>query len=305
MKAIVFGGAGFLGSHVADALTDAGYETVIFDIKKSLWLRPNQRMVIGDILDENQVNVTVEGADVVYNFAGIADIDEASLRPIESVKYNILGNTIILEACRNAQVKRYVFASSIYVYSKEGSIYRSTKQACELIIENYQDICGLSYTILRYGSLYGPRADDRNAIHSFINQALKNGKIQRYGDGDELREYIHVHDAARGSVDILDDEFVNQHVIITGYQQMRVRDVLFMIREMLEQKIDIEFLPPNENYHYEITPYSFAPRVGRRLTCRSYLDLGQGILDMVYALYAEKTPMPTSDRSMTENNHAV
>ncbi len=305
MKAIVFGGSGFLGSHVADALTDAGYETVIFDIKNSPWLRPSQWMVIGDILDESQVNSTVEGADVVYNFAGIADIDDASLRPIESVKYNILGNTIILEACRMAQVRRYVFASSIYVYSKEGSIYRSTKQSCELLIENYQDLCGLSYTILRYGSLYGPRADDRNAIHSFINQALMNGKIQRYGDGDELREYIHVHDAARGSVDILDDEFANQHVIITGYQQMRVRDVLFMIREMMEQKIEIEFLPPNENYHYEITPYSFAPRIGRRLTCRSYLDLGQGILDMVYTLYTEKTPMPTGDRSMTENSHAI
>jgi UDP-glucose 4-epimerase len=262
-------------------------------------------MIIGDILDMDQVNASVANADVVYNFAGIADIDEASQKPIDSVKFNILGNTIILEACRKAKVKRYVFASSIYVYSKEGSIYRSTKQACELLIENYQDLCGLAYTILRYGSLYGPRADERNAIHSFIHQALTHGRIQRYGDGEELREYIHVHDAARGSVDILSDEFANQHVIITGYQQMRVRDVLFMIREMMEQKIDIEFLPPNENYHYEITPYSFAPRVGRRLNCRSYLDLGQGILDMVYTQYSEKTPMPIVDRLLSNKNHAV
>lgn len=305
MKAIVFGGAGFLGSHVADALSYAGYDTAIFDIRYSPWLRSDQRMIIGDILDIDQVNAAVEGADVVYNFAGIADIDEASLNPIASVKFNILGNTIILEACRKAQVRRYVFASSIYVYSKEGSVYRSTKQSCELIIENYYQMCGLEYTILRYGSLYGPRADERNAIHSFINQALNSGKIQRYGDGEELREYIHVFDAARASVDALGKEFVNQHVIITGYQQMRVRDVLFMIREMLEQNIEIEFLPPNENYHYEITPYSFAPRIGKRLTCRSYLDLGQGILDMVYTLYAERTPLPTVDRSIFEKNSAV
>jgi len=295
MKAVVFGGAGFLGSHVADALTDAGYETVIFDIRDSPWIRPNQSMVIGDILDENQVNRVVEGADVVYNFAGISDIDEASLRPIESVKYNILGNTIILEACRKSQVTRYVFASSIYVYSKEGSIYRSTKQACELLIENYQNLCGLSYTILRYGSLYGPRADERNAIHSFIRQALVDKKICRYGDGMELREYIHVLDAAKGSVEILEDEFANQHVIITGYQPMRVRDVLMMISEMLNQGVELEFLPPNESYHYELTPYSFAPRVGKRLASRSYLDLGQGILDMIYEQYRELTPTPTDD----------
>lgn len=295
MKAIVFGGAGFLGSHVADALTDAGYETVIFDIRDSPWLRSDQRMVIGDILDEKQVNSVVEGAEVVYNFAGISDIDEASLRPVESVKYNILGNTIILEACRKSQVARYVFASSIYVYSKEGSIYRSTKQACELLIENYHSLCGLSYTILRYGSLYGPRADERNAIHSFIHQALVDKKICRYGDGMELREYIHVLDAAKGSVEILEDEFANQHVIITGYQPMRVRDVLMMISEMLDQGVELEFLPPNESYHYELTPYSFAPKVGKRLASRSYLDLGQGILDMIYEQYRELTPTPTDD----------
>lgn len=305
MKVIVFGGAGFLGSHVADALTAAGHETTIFDIRPSAYIKDSQKMIVGDILDQEKVAQAVSGNEAVYNFAGVADIDEASDRPIDSVRYNILGNTIILEACRFAKIKRFVFASSIYVYSKEGSIYRSTKQACELIIENYYEMCGLEYTILRYGSLYGPRADSRNAIHSFIDQALIKGKIQRYGDGEELREYIHVHDAARGSVEILDNEFVNQHVIITGYMQMRVRDVLFMIREMLEQKIEIEFLPPNENYHYEITPYSFTPRIGKRLNCRTYLDLGQGILDMVYEQYSRQTPAPTSDSSMSEKNCAV
>lgn len=305
MRVIVFGGAGFLGSHVADALTAAGHETTVFDIRPSAYIQSSQKMIVGDILDREKVAHAVANNDVVYNFAGIADIEEASTRPIDSISYNILGNTIILEACRTAKIKRFVFASSIYVYSKEGSIYRSTKQACELIIENYYQMCGLEYTILRYGSLYGPRADAHNAIHSFIDQALANGKIRRYGDGEELREYIHVNDAARGSVEILDDDFVNQHVIITGYQQMRVKDVLFMIREMLEQKIEIEFLPPNENYHYEITPYSFAPRIGKRLNCRTYFDLGQGILDLVYEQYSRKNSLPFNDSSMSEKHCAV
>jgi len=304
MKVCVFGGAGFLGSHVADALTAAGHETIVFDIRPSPYLKPMQRMVVGDIMDQRSVARAVAGCGVVYNFAGIADIEEASERAVDSIKYNVLGNTIILDACRKAHVKRFVFASSIYVYSKEGSIYRSSKQACELIIENFQSMCGIEYTILRYGSLYGPRADGRNAIHNFIQQALENGKISRHGDGEELREYIHVLDAARGSVDILSSEFANQHVIITGYQQMRVKDVLFMIREMMEQKVDVEFLPPNENFHYEITPYSFAPRIGKRLTCQSYLDLGQGILDMIYRIYAEQTPVPTAEVSMHEERLA-
>src|SRR3989338_781216 len=295
MKIIVFGGSGFLGSHVADALTDAGYDVTIYDIRPSPYLRNTQKGIIGDILDSSKVEEAVKNSDVVYNFAGLADINDASQRPLESVKYNILGNSIILEACCKAQVKRFVFASTLYVYSKACSFYRSTKQACELLIENYHEIFGLPYTILRYGSLYGPRADDKNFIHRVIKQALTEGKIVREGDGEEIREYIHVLDAAKGSVDILSEEFVNQHVILTGQQQMKIKDLLIMINEMLDNKIKIEFLPAGKNHNYEITPYSFAPKVGKRLTSRTYLDLGQGILDNISAIYRDVSPLPTYD----------
>jgi UDP-glucose 4-epimerase len=295
MKVIVFGGSGFLGSHVADALTDAGHEATIYDLKPSPYLRKSQRMVVGDILDEKTVNETIAGAEVVYNFAGIADIHEASLKPLESVKYNIVGNSIILDACRHAEVKRFVFASSLYVYSKAGSFYRSTKQACELLIENYRELFGLPYTILRYGSLYGPRSDENNAIYRFIKEALTQGKIVRHGDGEELREYIHVLDAAKGSVQILSEDFENQHVILTGQQQMRMKDLLLMIREMLDNKVAIEFVPAIDSFHYEITPYSFAPRIGKRLTGKTYLDLGQGMLDIIYSVHKDLNPLPVYD----------
>ncbi|MDD5560609.1 MAG: NAD-dependent epimerase/dehydratase family protein [Candidatus Omnitrophica bacterium] len=295
MKAIVFGGSGFLGSHVADALDDAGYKVVIYDIKPSAHLRKAQSMITGDILDQKKVEAAVKNCDIVYNFAGIADIDEASKRPLESVKCNILGNSILLEAARKAGAKRFVFASSLYVYSKAGAFYRSTKQACELLIENYHEVFNLPYTILRYGSLYGPRADDRNFIYNIIRQALTQNRISRHGDGEEIREYIHVCDAAKGSVEILSDEFVNQHVILTGNQQMKVKDLFFMIREMLGNNVKVEFLPSKENTHYEITPYSFAPKIGRRLISKTYLDLSQGILESVYDAYKQISPLPTCD----------
>ena len=260
MRVAVFGGSGFLGSHVADSLTEAGYKVIIFDCKDSPYLRPEQEMIIGNILDEKIVKKTVESCEIIYNFAGIADIDEALQKPLESVKANILGNTIILEACCKSKVKRFIFASSLYVYSKAGLFYRSTKQACELLIENYNEVFGLPYTILRYGSLYGPRADDRNFVYTILTQALRDGRIIREGDGEEIREYIHVYDAARCSVEILSDEFINQYVMITGNQQMKVKDLLLMIKEMLDNKIEIEYKPPKISSHYEITPYTFAPK---------------------------------------------
>ena len=300
MKVVVFGGAGFLGSHVADTLTDAGYKVVIFDCKESSFKRPEQEMIVGDILDEKTVEKVVKDCKIVYNFSGIADIDKASKNPLESVKTNILGNSIIIEACRKTEISRFVYASSLYVYSKAGSFYRSTKQSCESIIGNYNEIYGLPYTILRYGSLYGPRADEGNFIAKIIKQAITEGKIVRDGDGEEIREYIHVYDAAKGSVEILSDGYINQYVIVTGNQQMKVRDLMYMIREMLDNKIEIEFTNPVESYHYEITPYTFTPKLAKRLVSNTYFDLGQGILKLMQSVYKDNNPFPVYDGIVVE-----
>ena len=286
-KVIVFGGSGFLGSHVADALSDIGFKVVIFDRVKSPYLKRGQEMVVGDILDEEKAHDALKGCEIVYNFAGIADIDKSAEEPLESVRTNILGNAVLLDASQKAGVKRFIYASSLYVYSKAASFYRSTKQSCELLIENYNEIYGLPYVILRYGSIYGPRTDDGNFINKILKQAIREGRIVREGDGEEIREYIHVLDAAKGSVEVLSDEFINQNVIITGNQQMKVKEFLSMIREMLDNKIKIEYKETSKNSHYQITPYSFSPKLAKKLVSRTYIDLGQGILDCIQNVYSE------------------
>lgn len=287
MKIIVFGGAGFIGSHIVDVLGDRKYDVTVFDIRKSPYLRAGQRMIVGDVLDQKQVEDAVRGHDVVYNLAGIADIDECARRPVDTVKYNVLGNVIILEASRKAGVKRFVFASSAYVYSESGMFYRSSKQSCELFIENYSQLYGLPYTILRYGSLYGERADERNSIYKLIKQALATGKIVYHGTGEELREYIHVQDAAQLSVDILKPEFENQHVVLTGTQSMPYKELLGMIREMLGSRVQIEYRPRKSETHYTITPYSFHPKLGRKLVNNPHIDMGQGLLSCMREIYHE------------------
>jgi UDP-glucose 4-epimerase len=292
MRIAVFGGAGFLGSHVADALSQAGHVVTVFDVKPSPYLRPDQQGIVGDILDADQVSGAVKGCNVIYNFAGIADIEEANARPLDTVRANILGNTILLEAARREQVKRFVFASSLYVYSNAGAFYRSTKQACELLIENYREAYGLPYTILRYGSLYGDRADGKNWVHRMLTQAITEGRIIRYGDGEEMREYIHTRDAARYSVVVLDPEYENQHVIISGHQAIKIKDLLMMVREMMGGRVTVEYRSPEETpsssearLHYEVTPYSFNPKIAHKLVGNDYLDLGQGLLTLVEEIY--------------------
>lgn len=298
-KAIVFGGSGFLGSHVADILSGKGNKVVIYDLKPSPYIKPDQTMVIGDILDFKKVKETVRGAQVIYNFAGIADVNEASEEPIKTIEQNILGNTYILEAIRQSKIERYIFASTVYVYSKAGSFYRTSKQACELYIEDYARKYGLPYTILRYGSLYGPRANETNPIYKLLEDIMLNKMISYWGNGEEIREYIHVEDAARCSVEILVEDFINKHVIITGHHPIKSKDLLTMINEMFGGKLPIVLRNENQSTHYQVTPYSFNPSIGRKYVSSYYLDMGQGLLQCIEELYKK---YPVEERTASAKN---
>jgi len=288
MKVLVTGGSGFLGSHVADALSDAGHEVTIFDAVASPWLRADQAMILGDLLDRDGLAKAVQGMDAVYHFAGIADIEDCAKSPMTTASVNILGTVGLLDCCVAAQVGRFVFASSAYVFSEAGSFYRTSKRACESFIEDYAKRYGLKYTCLRYGSLYGPRADQRNSIHSLLRQAVETGAITYHGNGDELREFIHVFDAARSSVEILAPEFENQNVILTGVEKMTYRELLEMIREIFGGRVELNILPSDRAAHYRITPYSFAPKLGRKLVSNLFVDFGQGLLHCIDALHGEQ-----------------
>jgi len=284
MNVIVFGGSGFLGSHLADALSDAGHAVTIFDCVKSSWLQARQVFIDGDILDYDQVRKAIKGMDYVYHLAGVADISQAIIDPKMTLKINVIGSTNIIEACKEEKVKRLLFASSLYVYSQQGSFYRVSKQAVESIIEAYNEQYGIEYTILRYGSLYGPRAQDWNGLKSFIVQAVKDRRIVYPGNGEERREYIHVKDAANLSVRALEGEFANQCLTLTGTQILSTKEVMKMIQEIIGQDIDINFSmvdPDFSTYHYSLTPYRYNPKRGMKIVPTVFIDLGQGILDMV------------------------
>jgi UDP-glucose 4-epimerase len=280
-KVCVIGGAGFLGSHVCDQLTEAGYQVLVYDRTASPWLRSGQAMVEADILDEVALNDAIAGCDVVYNFAAIADLNEALTKPLETARINVLGNVLVLEACRKHRVRRYVYASTVYVYSREGGFYRCSKQSAEHYVEEYQAAFGLDYTILRYGSLYGPRSDNHNGLWRLVKEALETGRIRYAGSPEAMREYIHVEDAARASVAALGDEFRNQHVVLTGQEPMRVMDLLKMLAEILGMPQAVEFEETDYAGHYIRTPYAYQPKLGRKYVPPIHVDLGQGLLQLI------------------------
>lgn len=288
----VVGGSGFLGSHVADHLSESGCRVRIYDRTKSAWLRPDQEMIVGDILNVDQLNEAIAGSDFVYNFAALADLTLALDLPVDTIQVNVLGNAHVLEACRLHGVKRIMYASTVYVYSREGGFYRCSKQSAEHYVEEYQRVYGLDYTILRYGSLYGPRADQSNGLYRIVREALEKGKVCYQGSSETLREYIHVEDAARASVAALGSEFLNQSVILTGQENMRVLDLLKMLAEILGLTDAVEFVPGEQVGHYVRTPYAYQPKLGRKYVLPMHVDLGQGLLQLIEDVRADGVSAP-------------
>ena len=281
-KIIVFGGSGFMGSHLCDALTNEGYHVTIFDKNKSEFITKNQKMVVGDIQDISKVNRAIKGSSFVFNFAGVSDIEYSNNNLIETVNQNILANSILLEESLKHKVERFIFASSLYVNSFSGGNYRISKQACEDFIENFYINYGLNYTILRYGSLYGPRSDERNGIFRFIKSAIKQKKMIFNGKSTSLREFIHVHDAALLTTQILKNKFKNKKITITGQSSLTIKELLNLIKEILsDSKIKIIFNTNSKTSHYEITPYSYKPDYSKKMYPKLFIDLGEGIVKMV------------------------
>jgi UDP-glucose 4-epimerase len=281
MKVMVIGGSGFLGSHIADALSENGHTVRIFDCKSSPWLQESQEMIVGDIQDVDAVRSAITDCEIVFHYAGVSDLNFALAHPVETANINVLGTLNVLEACRSENVKRIVFASSLYALSDAGGFYRWSKASCEDLIEEYQRRFGVNYTILRYGSLYGPRSDSTNGLHRIVSEALSTGNIRYSGSSDTLREYIYVSDAAQFSVDALGEKFENQAVIISGHQSMKVTDVLHLVSEILGNAVTVEFLDERYEAHYVRTPYSYRDRTALKYTPTLHTDIGQGILRLI------------------------
>jgi len=289
-KALVIGGAGFMGSHTADELSKRGYEVTIFDRRVSPWLREDQEMIEGDLMDLAALKDAMSGVHYVYHFAGIADIGEAKSNPYDTIESNVMGVTKALEAAVDSDVCQFVYASTMYVYSIHGSFYRASKQAAEVIIEAYHEKFDLDFTLLRYGSLYGPRSQDWNGIRRFFTQIVKEDRLDYSGSGTEMREYIHVQDAARLSVDVLDSKHINSAITITGQQLLRVDDLISMLFEISGKNRDVLYHgESNRPDHYGNTPYRYTPKSAKKLVPLEFVDLGQGLLDLIEEIHQELT----------------
>tara|TARA_B100000700_G_scaffold4959_1_gene5537 strand:- start:5145 stop:6029 length:885 start_codon:yes stop_codon:yes gene_type:complete len=292
-RVTIFGGSGFLGSYVADELNKREYSVLVADIAPAQYIAKGQDYMVCDILDPKMVKEAVAGSGVVFNFAGLTSLDQCIIRPLETMQQNILGNINIVNTLKSLPIKKYIYASSVYAAGSDGSFYGISKMTSEKIIEEYGKRYDFPYTIVRYGSLYGERADQNNGLYRIIEEAIQNKQITYSGDGDEVREYIHAADAAKLSVDILQDEsYTGERITLTGVEKLKRSDVIKMIEEILGEEIVAKQSAKNWEGHYKVTPYSLQSRPAKKLVPNPFIDLGQGIASCIEEYFRHQNDKP-------------
>ena len=290
MKITVLGGSGFLGSHLCDLLSLRGHDVNIFDIKKLKYRNKNQKMYLGNILDKKKLSLAIRGSDFVYHFAALADMDFARTRALESAKINIIGTINALVTCKKHNVKRFIFASSIYANTEEGGFYGSSKQAAESYIERFYKMYGLNYTILRFGSLYGSRSEKTNGINVIINSGLKKKKLIYGGSKRAARKYIHVEDAVNACIIVIQKKYKNKYLTITGKHLLKIKNVMNMLAKHLNiSKDKIMYLNHKNVGHYDINPTTFVPRLGKHLKNKKEKNFKQNLKDLTEELKKNNT----------------
>ncbi len=252
---LVTGGSGFIGSHVVDFLVKKKYNVTTFDLSPPI--RKNVKFIKGNILDKNCLRIALKNIDFVFHLAAVSDINKVKSIPIKTINTNILGTTYLLEASRNKNVKRFIFASSVYSFGTTGNLYTTSKISSELLIKNYRLLFGQNFTILRYSTAYGPRSREVDAVSIFVERALKNLDIVIFGDGQQKRNYLHVEDLAKGSMMALKQKTKNKIITLTSKNNIKMFDLARTIIRLTKSNSKIRFNKKNKRFDDFTSNYSY------------------------------------------------
>jgi UDP-glucose 4-epimerase len=270
LRALVTGGAGFIGSHLVDRLIKDGYEVVVLDNFfsgeiKNIKHHPDSRrfhLVRGDVRNPGDVREAVKNVDAVFHLAAVVSVPLSIENPSLVNDVNVRGTLNLLEASLKADVKRFVYASSCAVYGEADTLpinerhptspispYAASKLAAEYYCKVFYENYGLDTTCLRYFNVYGPR-QAKNSYSGVITQFIDRLRQRKppiiYGDGGQTRDFVHVKDVVEANMLVLGCQHCAGEVINVGTgKPTTINQLAKVLMEMFgETSAKPEYAPP-------------------------------------------------------------
>jgi len=275
VKYLITGGAGFIGSHLAEKLISRGDQVVIFDnlstgsASNLTGIKENIKFENGNILDKALIDKSVADSDYVVHLAAALGVFNIVNKPLESLKTNLQGSEIVLEACDKYR-KPVLVASTSEIYGKNDKVplneeddriighplksrwsYSEAKAVDESLAYFYYLETKLPIRIVRFFNTVGPRQVGHYGmvVPRFVSAALKNEPISVYGSGDQIRCFCHVTDAVRGLLLVMDsDKAVGEVFNVGNNQQISIKELAKKVIEITDSKSAIEKIAYEKAY---------------------------------------------------------
>jgi UDP-glucose 4-epimerase len=232
MKVLVTGGAGSIGLAVVRTLIREGHGVTIFDLAEQVertQIPEGVRIFKGSILDPVAIHNALHGQEYVIHLAARLGVKRTEVERLACLSINITGMVNILEACVKERIVKILFASSSEVYGEQPkgpireespvnpiSVYAVTKLVGEEYLKAYKKQYGLDYAVIRFFNVYGPGQVGQFVIQRFIDAVKRGETLQVYGNGEQVRCFCHVADAAEGAVKVLFNPVTSGEIINIG-----------------------------------------------------------------------------------------
>jgi len=307
MKALVTGGAGFIGSNICAALSRQGAAVTVLDDLSSghasnLDGLDGVTLIEGDIRDAETVGRAVPGCDTVFHLAASVGNKRSIDHPDEDTDINVKGTLNVLEAARDARVRKVVVASSAGIYGELRTIpitedhplepltpYGVSKLYTEKMALAFAHVYGLEAICLRYFNVYGPnqRFDAYgNVIPIFAFRALAGEPIVVFGDGQQTRDFVHVDDVVQANLNAARNRGVSGAFNVASATQVRILDLAQAVNAHLDRPVPIEHQGPRAgdvadslaDISAARSAFGFVPSVGMETGLSGYMDWARGEL---------------------------
>ena len=266
-KALVTGGAGFIGSNVVRLLIEAGYDVVVLDnlisgYRKNLEPFSTVRFVEADVRDQSALNRALDGTQVIFHLAASVGNVRSIEQPVEDSDVNVIGTIRLLEAARRAGVKKIICSSSAAIFgelrrlpideehpTEPDSPYGVSKLAEEKMCLAYSRLYELEAVCLRYFNVYGvnQRYDAYgNVIPIFTYRLLRGEPVVIYGDGEQTRDFVNVDDVARANLLAAQAKSVSGVFNIASGVSININQLVEILREVADVPVTVRHDPPRK-----------------------------------------------------------